>query len=74
MRLCIRSSLKDWKRLSSAKGDILEVVKADPVMPPGVFINEDPPFHTVHRTLVSEVEIRTALAEGSGTEPDGATY
>ena len=32
--------------LSSAKGDILEVVKADPVMPPVVFINEDPPLHT----------------------------
>ena len=45
--------MKDWQRLSSAKGDILEVVKADPVMPPGVFINEDPPFHTVHRALVS---------------------
>ena len=28
----------------------------------------------VHRTLVHEVEIRTALAEGSGTEPDGQTY
>ena len=49
----VEAALKDWKRLSSAKGDILEVVKADPVMPPGVFINEDPPFHTVHRTLVS---------------------
>ena len=42
-----------FKRLSSAKGDILEVVKAEPVMPPGVFINEDPPLHTVHRALVS---------------------
>ena len=51
----VESALKDWQRLSSAKGDILEVVKADPVMPPGVFINEDPPFHTVHRALVSRV-------------------
>src|SRR5262245_43555338 len=49
----VESALKDWKRLSSAKGDILEVVKAAPVMPPGVFINEDPPLHTVHRALVS---------------------
>src|SRR4030095_10156918 len=47
------SALKDGHRLSSAKGDILEVVKADPVMPPGVFINEDPPGHTMHRALVS---------------------
>jgi cytochrome P450 len=47
------AALKDTARFSSAKGDILEVVKADPVMPPGVFINEDPPLHTVHRALVS---------------------
>ncbi|MET0577249.1 MAG: cytochrome P450, partial [Ilumatobacteraceae bacterium] len=49
----VEAALKDTKRLSSAKGDILEVVKADPVMPPGVFINEDPPEHTMHRALVS---------------------
>ncbi len=49
----VEAALKDSKRLSSAKGDILEVVKADPVMPPGVFINEDPPLHTIHRALVS---------------------
>lgn len=49
----VESALKDPKRFSSAKGDLLEVVKADPVMPPGVFINEDPPLHTIHRALVS---------------------
>ena len=49
----VETALRDVKRLSSAKGDILEVVKADPIMPPGVFINEDPPLHTVHRALVS---------------------
>ena len=49
----VEAALKDTTRLSSAKGDILEVVQADPVMPPGVFINEDPPEHTMHRALVS---------------------
>ncbi|HVU73888.1 MAG TPA: cytochrome P450 [Mycobacteriales bacterium] len=49
----VEAALKDSKRLSSAKGDILEVVKADPVMPPSVFINEDPPEHTMHRALVA---------------------
>ena len=49
----VEAALKDTVRLSSAKGDILEVVKADPVMPPGVFINEDPPEHSIHRALVS---------------------
>lgn len=47
------AALRDVDNLSSAKGDILEVVKAEPVMPMGVFINEDPPLHTVHRLLVS---------------------
>lgn len=51
----VEAALKDVNRLSSAKGDILEVVKADPVMPPGVFINEDPPLHTMHRSLVSRM-------------------
>ena len=51
----VEQALKDWKRLSSAKGDILEVVKADPVMPPMVFIHEDPPEHTLHRALVSRM-------------------
>jgi cytochrome P450 len=49
----VEAALRDPTRLSSAKGDILEVVKTDPVMPPGVFINEDPPLHTIHRALVS---------------------
>jgi len=49
----VDAALRDPNRLSSAKGDILEVVKADPIMPPGVFINEDPPLHTIHRALVS---------------------
>jgi cytochrome P450 len=51
----VDAALRDPQRLSSAKGDILEVVKADPVMPPGVFINEDPPLHTIHRALVARM-------------------
>jgi cytochrome P450 len=49
----VDAALKDTTRLSSSKGDILEVVMADPVMPPGIFINEDPPLHTIHRAIVS---------------------
>jgi cytochrome P450 len=51
----VEAALKDMNRFSSAKGDILEVIKADPTMPPGVFINEDPPMHTMHRALVSRL-------------------
>ncbi|ORB31265.1 cytochrome P450 [Mycolicibacterium parafortuitum] len=49
----VDAALKDTARLSSAKGDILEVVLTDPVIPPGVFINEDPPVHTIHRAIVA---------------------
>ncbi|HEY9266512.1 MAG TPA: cytochrome P450 [Mycobacterium sp.] len=49
----VEAALRDVDNFSSAKGDILEVVKAEPVMPLGVFINEDPPLHTLHRVLVS---------------------
>ncbi|ADP82363.1 cytochrome P450 [Pseudofrankia inefficax] len=49
------AALKDLRRLTSTKGDILEVVQAAPDMPPGIFINEDPPLHTIHRALVSRM-------------------
>ena len=59
----VDAALRDPQRLSSAKGDILEVVKADPVMPPGVFINEDPPLHTIHRALVSRAFMPKKMRE-----------
>lgn len=49
------AALRDLQRLTSTKGDILEVVQAAPVIPLGVFINEDPPLHTIHRALVSRM-------------------
>ncbi|UGQ10982.1 cytochrome P450 [Yinghuangia sp. ASG 101] len=49
----VEAAVRDNKRLISGKGNILEVIKADPQIPQGVFINEDPPLHTVHRALVS---------------------
>jgi len=59
----VDAALREPIRLSSAKGDILEVVKADPVMPPGVFINEDPPLHTIHRALVSRAFMPKRIRE-----------
>src|SRR5690606_23606415 len=40
---------------SSAKGDILELIKANMEVPRGMFIWEDPPRHTVYRGVVSRV-------------------
>jgi cytochrome P450 len=45
----------DKENLISSKGDVLELIKANVTMPPGTFIYEDPPLHTVHRGVVAGV-------------------
>src|SRR5947209_6601318 len=45
----------DHATFSSAKGGILEAIKAGVEIPPGVFIWEDPPLHSAHRGLLSRV-------------------
>ena len=47
--------LTDREIYSSARGSVLEFIKADIEMPPGVVIFEDPPQHTAHRGLLSSV-------------------
>jgi cytochrome P450 len=51
----VDQGLIDHTTFSSAKGGILEIIKADVEMPSGVFIFEDPPLHTAHRGLLSRV-------------------
>jgi cytochrome P450 len=51
----VERGLKDRDTYISSKGGILELIKADIEMPPGVLIFEDPPVHTVHRSLLSRV-------------------
>src|SRR4051812_19863581 len=45
----------DWRTYSSAKGTVLELIKANLDMPPGSIIFEDPPAHDIHRSLLSRV-------------------
>jgi len=45
----------EWPTYSSAKGSVLEIIKADVRLPPGMFIFEDPPDHNLHRGLLSRV-------------------
>jgi cytochrome P450 len=45
----------DWQTYISSRGGILELIRADLPMPPGVIIFEDPPVHTVHRGLLARV-------------------
>jgi cytochrome P450 len=47
--------LVDAKQYISGRGGILEIIKANIEMPPGTLIFEDPPVHTVHRSLLSRV-------------------
>lgn len=47
--------INDIQTFSSARGDILELIKADMDVPHGMFIWEDPPRHTANRAVVSRV-------------------
>lgn len=45
----------DIETFSSARGDVLETVKANMDIPPGFIIFEDPPIHDIHRKLLSRM-------------------
>jgi cytochrome P450 len=51
----VQRGLLDRQTFSSARGSVLEFIKANIEMPSGVFIFEDPPLHDVHRGLISRV-------------------
>jgi len=58
----VESCMVDWQTYSSAKGSVLEIIKAGVKMPPGMFIFEDPPDHDLHRGLLSRVFTPRRLA------------
>ena len=51
----VERGLVDWRTYSSAKGTILELIRANIELPPGSIIFEDPPNHDLHRGLLSRV-------------------
>ena len=51
----VERGLRDREIYISGRGAIIELIKANITFPPGVLIFEDPPIHTVHRTLLSRV-------------------
>jgi cytochrome P450 len=51
----VESGLVDARRFISGRGGILELIKANVEMPSGTLIFEDPPNHTIHRSLLSRV-------------------
>jgi cytochrome P450 len=59
----VDAALGDWRTFSSARGSLIEMIKADVPMPPGLFIFEDPPSHDHHRSLLSRVFTPRRVAE-----------
>lgn len=49
----VNRALIDHRTFSSARGVVLEIIKADIEIPPGLLIFEDPPAHDIHRSLLS---------------------
>lgn len=46
---------KDWRRYSSSRGTLLELIKSGMKIPPGSIIFEDPPEHDLHRGLLTGI-------------------
>jgi cytochrome P450 len=59
----VEKGLLDAQTYISGKGGIIELIKADIEMPPGVIIFEDPPTHTIHRRLLSRAFTPRRVAE-----------
>src|SRR3954452_8686057 len=51
----VEKALVNWQVFSNTRSDILDIIKAGVDLPPGVILFEDPPFHTMHRGLMSRV-------------------
>jgi cytochrome P450 len=51
----VEASFADRETFISGRGGILELIKANIEMPPGVVIFEDPPTHTIYRKLLSRM-------------------
>ncbi|WP_348672653.1 cytochrome P450 [uncultured Abyssibacter sp.] len=51
----VDAGLKDKETFSSARGGILEIIKANAEFPDSMFIFKDPPVHTAYRGLLQRV-------------------
>jgi cytochrome P450 len=51
----VNKALVDHQTFSSARGAIVELIKANIDLPPGTVIFEDPPIHDIHRKLLARM-------------------
>lgn len=59
----VSRALVDTGTFSSARGMILEVIKANIEIPPGCIVFEDPPVHDIHRKLLARMFTPRKIAE-----------
>ena len=59
----VQKALVNWQVFSNTRSDILDIMKADVELPPGVILFEDPPLHTMHRGLMSRVFTPRRMAQ-----------
>ncbi|OBH76496.1 cytochrome [Mycobacterium scrofulaceum] len=59
----VSRALVDTGTFSSARGMILEVIKANIEIPPGIIVFEDPPIHDIHRKLLARMFTPRKIAE-----------
>ena len=51
----VTAGLRNHRQLISGRGTLLELIKADVELPPGMVLFDDPPRHDVYRSLLSRV-------------------
>lgn len=81
----VNKALVDHETFSSARGAIIELIKANIDIPSGALIFEDPPIHDIHRKLLArmftprkinalEPKIREFCAQSLDPVVDGGTF
>ena len=51
----VEPALIDWETYRSGRGTILDIIRANIEIPPGIILFEDPPLHDLHRGLLARV-------------------
>jgi cytochrome P450 len=51
----VKDACTDWDTYRSGRGTVLEVVRSNLPVPPGIILFEDPPEHDQHRALLARV-------------------
>lgn len=51
----VEEALLDWDTYRSGRGTILDIIRANVQIPPGIILWEDPPLHDLHRGLLTRL-------------------